>query len=139
MATAAKNGVDAVAYLAARAGPSSRPRPRPAPRLTAITGSVPGGSVIQLHWVEPVPSRLHQSGPFQPWLSRAQECGIQVPRSGLKVRAERDPGSYPKGTKVSDAELAAVPREAHPFHGEWNYTINGTRLASRRRKRVTPK
>ncbi len=60
-------------------------------------------------------------------------------RSGLKVRAELDTGSYPKGTKVTDAELAAVPREAHPFHGEWNYTVGGARLRSRPRKRITSK
>ena len=41
-------------------------------------------------------------------------------RSGLNVRAERDEGNYPTGTKVTGAELAAVPREAHRFHGEWN-------------------
>ena len=27
------------------------------------------------------------------------------------------------GTKVSNAELAAVPLSPHEFHGEWNYTI----------------
>jgi transposase len=59
--------------------------------------------------------------------------------TGLVVRAERDEGSYPTGTKVTDAELAAVPREAHKFHGEWNYTCNGTRLSSRARKRITHK
>lgn len=39
------------------------------------------------------------------------------------VRAERDEGSYPTGTKVTDAELAAVPRQAHVFHGEWNLCL----------------
>ena len=63
--------------------------------------------------------------------------GATTTRSGLTVRAERDPGVYPKGIKVTDAELAAVPREAHRFHGEWNYTINGTSLKSRSRKRTT--
>jgi len=58
-------------------------------------------------------------------------------RSGFAVRAVRDPGSYPRGIKVTDAELAAVPREAHAFHGEWNYTCDGTRLKSRPRKRTT--
>ncbi len=58
-------------------------------------------------------------------------------RGGLTVRAEADAGSYPRGIKVSDAELAAVPRHAHVFHGEWNYTCNGTRLKSRSRKRTT--
>jgi hypothetical protein len=43
--------------------------------------------------------------------------------TGLKVHAEHDTGSYPKGIEVSDAELAAVPLKPHKFHGEWNYTI----------------
>lgn len=44
-------------------------------------------------------------------------------RSGLRVRAEVDPGKYPKGVKVSDREVAAVRIERDEFHGEWNYTI----------------
>ncbi|MGH7433283.1 MAG: ISAzo13-like element transposase-related protein, partial [Candidatus Methylomirabilales bacterium] len=42
---------------------------------------------------------------------------------GLKVRAELDRGDYPKGTKISDKELAALPVDKHEFRGEWNYTI----------------
>ena len=30
---------------------------------------------------------------------------------------------YPKGLKVSDAQLATVNMFPHDFHGEWNYTI----------------
>ncbi|MGI9119660.1 MAG: ISAzo13-like element transposase-related protein, partial [Acidimicrobiales bacterium] len=30
---------------------------------------------------------------------------------------------YPKGVKITDAQLAAVPLEPHDFHGEWNYTL----------------
>jgi transposase len=30
-------------------------------------------------------------------------------RTGLTVRAELDPGSYPTGTEISDAQMAAVP------------------------------
>ena len=59
-------------------------------------------------------------------------------RSGLAVRAERDPGIYANGIKVTDAELDTVPREPHRFHGEWNYTVGDKRLASRPRKRITP-
>ncbi len=44
-------------------------------------------------------------------------------RCGLKVRAELDRGDYPKGTKISDKELAALPVDKHEFRGEWNYTI----------------
>ena len=44
-------------------------------------------------------------------------------RTGLKVRARLDQSLYPKGIKVTNAELAAVPVTPHEFHGEWNYTI----------------
>jgi hypothetical protein len=43
-------------------------------------------------------------------------------KSGLKVYAELDEGTYPK-VKVSDAELKAVNLRGHDFHPEWNYTI----------------
>ena len=43
--------------------------------------------------------------------------------TGLKVRAELDENKYPKGVKVSDAQLAAVNLSRHSFHGDWNYTI----------------
>ena len=43
--------------------------------------------------------------------------------TGLKVRAELDENQYPKGVKVSDAQLAAVNLSRHAFHGDWNYTI----------------
>jgi len=43
--------------------------------------------------------------------------------AGLKVRAELDENKYPKGVKVSDAQLAAVNLIRHTFHGDRNYTI----------------
>jgi Rhodopirellula transposase DDE domain len=49
--------------------------------------------------------------------------GATTTRTGLRVRAELDRGSYPTGVKVTDAELAAVPLGRHDWHGEWNYTI----------------
>lgn len=45
-------------------------------------------------------------------------------KTGLEVRCELDPTTYPAGVKVSDDELAAVNILRHDFHGEWNYTIN---------------
>ena len=42
---------------------------------------------------------------------------------GLTLRAAMDDNHYEKGTKVTDAELAAVPLTRHAFHGDWNYTI----------------
>jgi hypothetical protein len=44
-------------------------------------------------------------------------------RTGLKVRAERDPGYYPTGVTVTAEQLAAVPLAGHAFHPAWNYTI----------------
>ncbi len=44
-------------------------------------------------------------------------------KTGLRVRAEVDPGKYPKGVKVSDKELASIRIERDKFHGEWNYAI----------------
>jgi transposase len=55
--------------------------------------------------------------------------GATTTRTGLAVRAELDRRSYPRGVKVSDAELAAVPIARHDFHGEWNYTIDSSRSA----------
>ena len=49
--------------------------------------------------------------------------GATTAKTGLIVRAEPDPGGYPKGIKVADKELAAVPIHRHTFHGEWNYMI----------------
>jgi hypothetical protein len=51
--------------------------------------------------------------------------GATKTTTGLKVRAERDHGSYPAGTKVTDAQLAAVALRLDAFHGEWNYTVLG--------------
>ncbi|WP_371480409.1 ISAzo13 family transposase [Kitasatospora sp. NBC_00315] len=44
-------------------------------------------------------------------------------RTGLKVRAELDSGSYPIGVQVSDAQLDALPLRSHDWHGNWNYTL----------------
>ena len=44
-------------------------------------------------------------------------------KTGLRVRAEIDPGKYPKGIKISNKQVAAIRLERDQFHGEWNYTI----------------
>jgi hypothetical protein len=41
-----------------------------------------------------------------------------------------DEKTYPKGVKVSDAQLAAVNLTRHTFHGDWNYTIAPRRRAN---------
>ena len=44
-------------------------------------------------------------------------------KTGLQVRCELDPRAYPKGIKVSDAEMDALNIDRDAFHPEWNYTI----------------
>lgn len=44
--------------------------------------------------------------------------------TGLTVHAEWDPGSYPTGIEITDAQIAALPLHRHRFHGDWNYTLN---------------
>jgi len=44
--------------------------------------------------------------------------------TGLKVYAQLDQRSYPTHITVTDEQLAAVNITRHPFHGDWNYTIN---------------
>jgi hypothetical protein len=50
--------------------------------------------------------------------SRQESC------SGSKVRCELDTKTYPKGIKVSDAEMATLNIKGDAFHPEWNYTIS---------------
>ena len=48
-------------------------------------------------------------------------------RASLTVKAELDRNLYPKGIKISNAELAVVGVTGHKFHGEWNYDIQPKR------------
>ena len=45
-------------------------------------------------------------------------------KTGLKVNAAIDLNPYPKGIKVTDAQLRMIDISRNEFHGEWNYTIN---------------
>jgi hypothetical protein len=45
-------------------------------------------------------------------------------RTGLTVRCELDTRDYPKGIKVSDAEMMTLNIKGDTFHPEWNYTIS---------------
>lgn len=45
-------------------------------------------------------------------------------RTGLKVHAELDPGTYDTGIKVTDSDIDALSMHRHPFHGDWNYTLH---------------
>jgi len=44
--------------------------------------------------------------------------------AGLTVRCELDTRTYPKGIKVTDAEMATLNIKGDAFHPEWNYAIS---------------
>jgi hypothetical protein len=45
-------------------------------------------------------------------------------KKGLSISCELDRNTYPKGIKVSDAEMASLNITRDTFHPEWNYTIS---------------
>jgi transposase len=49
--------------------------------------------------------------------------GSTTTSKGLRIQATLDPSEYPKGIKVSDAEMKELRIKRAAFHGEWNYTI----------------
>jgi len=71
-------------------------------------------SFITLNW---------RGKPLRSFKTIVQLIAATTTAAGLTVRAELDENKYPKGVKVSDAELAAVRLTGHEFHGDWNYTI----------------
>lgn len=72
-------------------------------------------SFITLNW---------RGKPLRSFRTIVQLIAATTTTAGLTVRAELDPNKYPKGVKISDAQLAAVRLERHAFHGDWNYTIS---------------
>jgi hypothetical protein len=45
-------------------------------------------------------------------------------RTGMRVRCELDPGRYPRGEKITDAQMSSLNIERARYHGDWNYTIH---------------
>jgi hypothetical protein len=72
--------------------------------------------------------------PLRSYRTIVQLIAATTTDTGLRVRAELDQNKYPKGIKVTDAELAAVNLSRHSFHGDWNYTISPKPRTVARRK-----
>jgi transposase len=53
-----------------------------------------------------------------------QSIAATTTRTGLRVTAQLDTGSYPTGVSVGDVEMAALPLTRHTFHGDWNYALH---------------
>ena len=62
----------------------------------------------------------------QPLMSHAvvvNLIGSTRTRTGLRVQAELDTGTYAKGIKVTEQEMESLRLKKDKFHGEWNYRI----------------
>jgi Rhodopirellula transposase DDE domain len=53
-----------------------------------------------------------------------ESIGATTTEAGLEVHAWIDAGTYEKGRKVTDEELAACDIRSHAYHGEWNYEVH---------------
>ena len=53
-----------------------------------------------------------------------ESIGATTTETGLEVHAWLDEGTYEKGRKVSDEDLASCKIKRHRYHGEWNYEIH---------------
>jgi hypothetical protein len=71
--------------------------------------------------------------PLRSYRTIVQLIAATTTDTGLKVRAELDENKYPKGVKVSDAQLATVNLSRHSFHGDWNYTVSPCRKTHSRK------
>jgi hypothetical protein len=58
-----------------------------------------------------------------------ETIGAVTTKTGLTVEARLDLGSYPKGIKISDKDMAVFEKtllNRHIFHPDWNYTVLAT-------------
>ncbi len=62
--------------------------------------------------------------PLRDYRTLVELIAATTTETGLTVQAELDENKYPKGIKISDAQLAAVNIFRHAFQGHWNYTIS---------------
>ena len=72
-------------------------------------------SFISLNW---------RGRPLTDYQVVVQTIAAVTTETGLTVEAVLDPGVYPVGMKITDAQIEAVSLTRHQFHGEWNYTIH---------------
>ncbi len=69
-------------------------------------------------------TRNWQAVPLETLEVVVQLIGTTRTREGLEVHAWLDQKHYPKGRKVTDAEIDDLYIVPHKFHGEWNYEIH---------------
>src|ERR1700704_5926510 len=70
---------------------------------------------------------ISQNGRGKPLVSHQviiQLIGATTTNTGLTVTCDIDHSLYPKGIKVTDAEMTTLNIQRHTFQGDWNYTIS---------------
>lgn len=72
-------------------------------------------SFISLNW---------RGRPLTDYQVVVETIAATTTETGLTVEAVLDPGVYPTGVKITDAQIKAVSVTRDQFHGEWNYTIH---------------
>ena len=68
-------------------------------------------------------TRNRRGTPLEPLEVVVESIGATT-ATGLEVHAWLDGGTYERGRKVSDEELAGCRIKRDPYHGEWNYEIH---------------
>ena len=69
-------------------------------------------------------SQNWRARPLTSYLAVVKLIGATTTKTGLEVTCELDDTFYPKGIKVSDAEMEAIAITTDEFHPEWNYAIS---------------
>lgn len=69
-------------------------------------------------------TRNWQGKPLETLEIVVESIGATTTETGLEVHAWIDEGTYEKGRKVSDEELAECNIKHNKYHGEWNYEIH---------------
>jgi hypothetical protein len=72
-------------------------------------------------------TRNWQGRPLETLEIVVESIGATTTEAGLEVHAWLDEGTYEKGRKVSDQELADCNIKRRQYHGEWNYEIHPRR------------
>lgn len=68
-------------------------------------------------------TRNWQGQPLETYEIIVNLIGSTTTDAGLEVHATLDTKRYPKGKKVSNADMRAINLTPAAFHGEWNYLI----------------
>lgn len=69
-------------------------------------------------------TRNWQGTPLETIEIVVESIGATTTETGLEVHAWIDEGTYEKGRKVSDEDLADCRIRRNEYHGEWNYEIH---------------